>query len=152
MNTATPRMLSRNSIRCFAGDSARPRRGMITSCTKMLPHECRYELWLLMNAASIIAHSPPIRPTGSSRLSARGTVIWVCTLSLAIEEMACRTPSACSANEGWCRNVKAHTATMGMSNSWAKYRQVASTLAIRCSWGLRAEQLKPAVPCQAIQL
>ena len=74
---ATPRIDLRKSLMWFSGVSRFLRNGRITSCMKMLPHECRYVLLVEMAAAAQTAASRPTIPVGSSLARPMGTVCWV---------------------------------------------------------------------------
>ena len=73
--TATPKIDNFKSQICVFALNGFLRNGKITSCIKMVPHECRYVLWVVIKAANTTAQNNPIMPTGIILLSATGVVI-----------------------------------------------------------------------------
>ena len=139
MNRATPTTAPRSRRRWARGESGSRRKGITTSCTKMLLHECRYVLWVEMKAPTIMAAKAPSRPAGSSVARTTGPRIWLRTASLSRGAREARTCSATPLQSGWCITVKMRMGMRVRNVSWARMRHRESTPPILPSWAVRAE-------------
>jgi hypothetical protein len=108
---------------------------------KMLLHEWRYVLWVLMNAPTISAAKAPSRPGGSRADNTRGPRIWPRTASLSMAPRRASIPAVKSAQSGWWSTVKTRIGTRVMNMFWEMPRHRPSTPPILPSWAVRAELL-----------
>lgn len=101
--TATPTMPARSSRTCSRTGSGRRRRGISTSCTKMLLHECRWMPSPEITPMRIIAQTSPLMPTGSRCASAMGICICAARRGSGTRATDSRTEAAPAAKSGCCK-------------------------------------------------
>ena len=133
---------------CCSGVRAFLRSGMYTSWTNMDPQECMYVSWQVKEKNRKMVASSPFMPMGRKCAIATGTRICPCTDSFGIFARVSLTTRAVSANSGSRVTVSAASASSTVISVCGIQRQTRMMPAIFCSCGVRAELLKPDVPCQ----
>ena len=110
-NIATPSTASFRRRSWRRGDIGRRRNGSTTSCTKMLPHECRYASSVLTAAPSIAATTSPSIPAGSITPRASGTRISAWSASVGCAAIISCRPADAAACSGWVRKARTASGT-----------------------------------------